>query len=304
MRDESHGPQTRSLVVPSADGTPLFVRVHRPLQRPADRTLLIVHGMGQHGGRFPRLVERAVGRGWCVVAGDLRGHGRSGGVATHLDRFEQYLADLDAVFETVPLDPERTAMFAHSMGGLATARFLQTRGVTVGGVVLSSPLLALRVKVPRLKETMGRVCALIAPRMRFQTKVRDSQVTSNAEAIEVRRSDPLSIHSVTAGWYFQVLDAVCEAWEDASRLTAPLVVLQGGRDSLVDPDAACRWMPRVGSTDKTLRILPDRLHELMHEPGWEEMFEGMFDWLDRRVPARGPAQRSPKALQSQIRRVA
>ena len=284
--------QTRSVVVPSADATPIFVRVHRPVQGPAERTLLIVHGMGQHGARYRPLAERAVRRGWRVVAGDLRGHGRSGGVPTHLDRFDQYLADLDAVVSAVGIEPERTAIFAHSMGGLAAARYLQTRETGIRGVVLSSPLLALKVRVPQVKRAVGRLCTLMAPRMRFRTRICESQITSNPQALELRRNDPLGRQSVTAGWNFQVLDAVCEMWAQADRLTLPLLLLQGGGDCLVDPEATYRWLPRVASCDKTLMILPDRLHELLNEPGWEDTVDEVLTWLDRRLPGREMIRRS------------
>ncbi|MFV0446267.1 MAG: lysophospholipase [Planctomycetaceae bacterium] len=284
--------QTRSLVTASSDGTPLFVRVHRPLSAGMRRQLVIVHGAGQHGGRYDPLASLAVTRGWTVVAFDLRGHGRSGGVPTHLDQFDQYLEDIDAVLLAVAVNPARSVLFGHSLGGLIVARYLQTRDAVFGAAVLSSPLLALRLKVSQMKLAVGRLCALMAPRTRFKTEIREEHLTSNVAALERRRSDPLSHRSVTAGWYFQVLDAVCEAWNATDRVALPLMILQGDADPVVDPEAVYRWLPRVASKDKTLQVLPDQRHEILHEPGWEQTVEDMLSWLDRRTAAERAIRRA------------
>ncbi|MCA9053744.1 MAG: alpha/beta fold hydrolase [Planctomycetaceae bacterium] len=275
--------QTRSLVLASTDGIPLFVRIHRPLLHSARRNLMIVHGAGQHGGRYLQLAEAAVGQGWTVVACDLRGHGRSGGVPTHLDHFDQYLTDLDSLISALALDVGRTAFFGHSLGGLVCTRYLQSRETQAPALALSSPLLALKLRVSQMKLAAGKLCALIAPRTRFRTQVREAQLTTNGSALARRRTDPLTRRSVTAGWYFQVLDAVCDAWEQADRLTLPLLMLQGDADQIVDPDAPYRWLPRVPSADKTLQVLPNQLHELLHEPGWERTVDEILAWIDRRV---------------------
>ena len=279
--------QTRSQVLAANDGTPLYVRVHRPLVDCGGRNLVIVHGAGQHGGRFRQLGQLAVASGWTVVACDLRGHGRSGGVPTHLDDFDQYLSDVDVVVNALRVDLSSTALFGHSLGGLVAVRYVQTRRPDVPALVLSSPLLALKLSVSQVKLAAGKLCALIAPRTRFRTSVREEHLTTNDTALERRRSDPLTHRSVTAGWYFQVLDAVCEAWNDTHLLTQPLLMMQGDADQIVDPEAPYRWLPRVPSQDKTLQVLPEALHELLHEPGWERTVSEMLAWLDRRVPAGG-----------------
>lgn len=292
--------QTRSLVLAAADGTPLFLRIHRPALANARRTLILIHGAGQHGGRYDHLAAEASARGWTVVAVDLRGHGRSGGVPTHLDRFEDYLSDLDVILNHLQLDDRRTALLGHSLGGLVSVRFVQTRRPQLGALVLSSPLLALRVEVTQLKRAVGRLCALIAPRTRFRTGVREADLTTNAHALQQRREDPLSRRSVTAGWYFEVLDAVCEAWQATDALSLPLLLLQGDADQIVDPEAPYRWLPRVASTDKTLQVLTDQLHELFNEPDWHITADEVLNWLERRISAPAAATAPPQILRARL----
>jgi alpha-beta hydrolase superfamily lysophospholipase len=264
-----------------------FVRRCAPASGLADRSLILVHGAGEHSGRYSHLVPQIVARGWNLIAGDLSGHGLSGGTATHLDDFEQYLADVEAMYRHYQLVPERTALLGHSMGGLVSARFVQTRAHSVAALVLCAPLLAFGMEVPFARRMLGRLCLAVAPRTRFQTRVPIEDVTRNEEARQRRLEDPLTNRTVTAGWYFSVLRALQQVADDASRLQTPLLLMQGVADRIVRPDAANRWFAQAGSADKSLWLFRDDLHELLNEPDWERTLGVMLDWLDARIPILG-----------------
>lgn len=260
-----------------------FVRRYEPESLAGERTLVIVHGVGEHSGRYEHFVTRAVERGWTVVAGDLRGHGQSEGVPTHLDDFGQYLADLDAIWSYFRFEAGRTAIYGHSMGGLVSARYAETRPGSCGAMVLSSPLLGFGMRVPPLKRTFGRICLRVAPQFRFRSRIPEAHITRNPEALQLRATDPLANRTVTAGWYFRVLDALCEVWQDAGQLQIPLLLLQGDADRIVNPESPLAWFARAGSRDKSLRLLKGHLHELLNEPGWPGTVSGILDWLEERV---------------------
>ncbi|MFG0333414.1 MAG: alpha/beta hydrolase [Maioricimonas sp. JB049] len=286
----------QTVTVTDADGTTdIFVRIYGAQKR-LQRTLVIIHGAGEHSGRYQHFAERVVAAGWRVLALDLRGHGQSGGVPTHIEQFEHYLRDLDAIWSHFNLVPDSTAVFGHSMGGLVSVRYAETRPHNVSALVLSAPLLGLAVKVPRLKETLGRLCALVAPRTRFATDIQPDQLTRNPEALQRRDEDPFSIRTVTAAWYFQIVDAMYEAWNEADQIRRPLLLLQGQADEIVDPDAAIAWWLRLASPDRTLRLFPEHLHELINELDWEQTTVRILEWLEARMPVR-PAtsllQRAP-----------
>ena len=263
----------------------LFVRCREPRFGACHGTLVLVHGAGEHSGRYEHFFRRAIARRWRVIAADLRGHGQSSGVPTHLDRFDQYLDDLDLLWEQFELAQDTTAILGHSMGGLVSTRFAQTRPDRLSAIVLSSPLLAFGMRVPLLKQTLGRICLLVKPQVRFRTCVPVEQIT-RSEAVRIERAqDPLANRTVTAGWYFRVLDALYDAWCDAANLTAPLLLLQGEADQVVNAEAPLRWFPLVGSHDRTLRLLSGQLHELLNEPEWEQTADVILDWLDARRPS-------------------
>lgn len=273
----------KSFQINTLDGLSLLVRQAAPAGPAPRRTLLIVHGAGEHSLRYEHWARLVAQHHWRVISLDHRGYGLSGGLPGHVDRFDQYLADLDQVWEALEL-PRETVVFGHSLGGLIATRYAQTRPGVVAGLVLSCPLLGLQLKIPAWKRTLGRICTLFAPRTRFRSTIRSEQLTRNAAARHTREVDPLRCRSVTANWYFQVLDAVVEAWGDAGQLTLPTLLLQGDQDEVVDPAAATKWWLTVPSTDKTLRILAGHLHELLNEPDWSRTAHGILDWMDQRFP--------------------
>ena len=268
----------------TSDGLPLFVRQTSSAGLSPRRTLVVVHGAGEHSQRYEHWTRLLAQHDWRVVSFDHRGYGLSGGVPGHVDRFEQYLGDLDQVWQTLALVPSQTIVFGHSLGGLIAARYAQTRPNSMRALVLSCPLLALQLQVPAWKRTLGRICSLFAPRTRFQTAIRTDQLTSDPTARRTREHDPLRCRSVTANWYFQVLDAMVAAWDEAAQLTLPTLVLQGELDQVVNPAAALKWWLTLPSGDKTLRVLAGHLHELLNEPDWLQTAGGILAWMDLRLP--------------------
>jgi lysophospholipase len=258
----------------------LFIRRAEPVQRETGRTLVLIHGAGEHAGRYDHFIRHAVRAGWTVIAADLRGHGRSGGIPTHLGHFDQYLADVDLIWQHHRLQPQSTAVFGHSMGGLVAVRYAQTRAERFSAVVLCAPLLGLKVRVKFFKHTVGRVCSVVRPTTRFGTVVKPTYLTRNDDVLAARELDPLMHKSVTAGWFFRVKHAIAAAHRDADRFNLPLQLLQGAADQVVNADAAVEWLQKINSPQITHRVLPDHRHELLNEPGWEQTAADIVAWLD------------------------
>ena len=137
------------------------------------------------------------------------------------------------------------------MGGLVSARFAETRPERVAALILSSPLLGFALRVPPLNRTFGRICLRVAPQFRFRSQIPETHITRNPEALQQRAADPLANRTVTAGWYFRVLDALCDVWQDAGRAVAPLLILQGDCDRIVVPKRRSTGSPaRAAATSR------------------------------------------------------
>ncbi len=270
--------------VAANDSANLFVRSCLPASTDrCGRTLVIIHGTSEHGGRYLHAAEAAVARGWDVLIPDLRGHGRSDGIAVHIDRFEQYLQDLDTIWQYFELNPERTAVMGHSFGGLVSIRFAETRPSRLAALVPMSPLLGLRVKIDPLTYAIGRMMSFVAPTTRFQSKVPPEHTTRNPEVLAKRASDPLLRRSVTAAWFFQMKQALQDAHEEVSSVVVPILAMQAGEDLIVDPLAVEPWLEKTGSSDRTLKILDGHYHELLNEEDWRETLNELLSWLESRI---------------------
>src|SRR5512133_128498 len=138
----------------SADHLRLFWQRFTPAQGKAKATVLVLHGAGDHGGRYPALTTALVRAGFQVALLDLRGHGQSDGRRWHVDAFQENVSDLDAFVAKLSQDGVANDLLfvvGHSHGGLVAATWGLTRGRHVAGFVLSSPYFRLAVPAPPLK---------------------------------------------------------------------------------------------------------------------------------------------------------
>ncbi|MFM9965435.1 MAG: lysophospholipase [Planctomycetaceae bacterium] len=277
------------------DGIALISRRYEPAEPAGDgRSLVIVHGASEHGMRYEHVAQLFAARGWTVIVGDNRGHGRSGGIPMHVHGFEDYLQDLDTIYEHHRLDPSRTAQLGHSFGGLISARFAQTRPNKLTAVVLLAPLLRLKTHVNPLVFAWGKFLSLFAPTIRFESRVDPIDTTRDPASLAARAADSLIHRTITCGWFFQMRAALNAVWNDAGRLRLPLLIAQGGADRIVDPEVVPPWFQLVPSGDKELRLVPGHYHELHNEPDWLDTMTAVAEWLEERFN-RAPAAAAQKA---------
>ena len=253
--------------------------------------MVLIHGTSEHSGRYQHVAEAAAEQGWEVISPDLRGHGQSDGVPVHIDRFERYLLDLDTLWQFFELNPTRTVVAGHSFGGLVAIRYAETRPNRLASLVVLSPLLRLKVKVSTLTWILGRLTSIVRPTTRFLSKVPIEHTTRNPKVLEDRVKDPLIHRSVTASWYFELRKALSAVWIDANQIKVPMLALQAGADLIVDPDAVEPWLKLVGNRDHSLRWFDEHYHELLNETDWRLTLDGIFRWLDQRLPCEWHSER-------------
>ncbi len=274
------------LMLTAHDSTKLFVRSYSPIVNGStDRTVVIVHGTSEHGGRYRHVARVMAEHGWQVLVPDLRGHGRSEGIPVHVDHYERYLLDLDTLWQYFELTPRRTAIMGHSFGGLVAVRFAQTRPHRLGALVLMSPLLGLKVEVGRFTLALGRLMSFVIPTTRFASKIPPAATTHDLAVLQRREVDPLNHRSVTAGWFFQMQAAIADAWRESAALQVPVRAMQAGDDSIVDPLVVEPWLKTVSSPDRSFQMLEGRYHELLNEPDWPTTLGMVCEWLEGRIPA-------------------
>ncbi len=274
------------MVVSGAGGTPLHVRFVRGCGHRTSGcgcpTVVLLHGVCEHSGRYQHVAEKLSRERWNVVLFDQRGHGRSGGTPTHVERFELYLDDLDRLFDLFCPCAANVLLCGHSFGGLVAIRYAQTRPRRLGLLTLLSPLLRVKVRIDPFTYRLGRLLLRLAPRTRFRSRVPRHLLTHCPRRQAERDQDQLIHRSVTVGWFFQMEQALAAAWDEADKLTHPLLICQAADDAIVDPAAAQPFLQAVGSRDKTLKLYPGLYHELVNEVQWERVVDDWVDWASDR----------------------
>lgn len=268
----------------SHDGTKLFFRA--PSSNSSDSTVIVVHGFAEHSGRYREILNALHQKGYGSLAFDFRGHGHSEGRRGYIERFDDYLKDLDAAvaFAKTRNKNQKIILLAHSMGGLVASHFAAWKPDLIDGLVLSSPLFGIRIQVPAWKKRLGALMSKYWPAFGLSNTIDEKQLTHDQEKAEAYRSDPLIFHHVTARWFEEITVATQNSLEIAQRLKQPFLLQLSGDDRIVSYDKSCEWYEKNLSSDKSLRVYADFYHEIYNEKNRNEPVTEFLSWLSMRWP--------------------
>lgn len=241
--------------------------------------VVLVHGYGEHSGRYVPVAEVLTGAGFRVASLDLRGHGRSVGLRRgDVDDFDTLVDDVSAYVDSVRSD-RPLFVYGHSMGGLITVRLAERDDSRFAGLVITSAALAAAEAIPAPLLAVANLLGKIAPGLRTISLEGDAISRDQAVRDDYDR-DPLNFRGkLTARTGREMNLAMSAALADAHRITCPILVLHGTADRLTAPVGSERLVDAVGSKDSTLRTWPGAYHELHHEPEHEEVLSTIVDWL-------------------------
>jgi acylglycerol lipase len=265
-----------------SDGTRLAYRAWPLADDSQAITFAVVHGLGEHAGRYERFARGMARHGMATYALDLRGHGRSAGQRGHVDSWSRWAEDA-AVFvahvqrqargEVVPV--------GHSFGGVVMLSAVRS-GILrdVRRFVLSSPALRLKAKVPAWKTTAAGLMSRIAPRLALDNEVDAATVSRIPEIVEAYRDDPLVHRKISSRLYAEWRRAAEENLARASEIALPFLILAGTDDRLIDP-AGSEALHAKTPGKSELRMLDGRYHEPFNDLDSNEVFAAIAEWLGR-----------------------
>ncbi len=266
----------------AADGLKLFVR-HWPVGGAG--TVQIVHGLGEHGGRYEALAAALNAAGWQVVAHDLRGHGRSGGARGGIPDSGALLADLAAVLDATRQSGPRV-LLGHSLGGLIAARFvaeaLSARAPwarAVDGLVMSSP--ALDPGMSGFQKALLAVAARLAPALALGNGLKPAWICRDPAVVRAYVEDPLVHDRVTPRLVRFIVDAGSLVLERAPRWQVPTLLLWAGADRCVAPAGSAAFAAAAPGEVLTAQVFPALYHEIFNEPERAQVLGHLTRWLER-----------------------
>jgi alpha-beta hydrolase superfamily lysophospholipase len=266
-----------------AGGLSLFRQTWRPAGSPR-AALLNIHGLGDHSGLYPTLVDHCMTRGFVMHSHDLRGNGRSPGQRAYVERWEDYREDLRRFVATIRSEEGDLPLFlmGNSLGGLIVLDYVLYHPEGLRGVIAVSPPLG-RLGVPAPLLALGRILSRIWPRFSIRTGMDLSGLARDPQVLEQVLSDPLFHRVGTARLSTEVVAAIARVQESAPRFPLPLLVLHGSDDRMVPPDGSRVFVPRVGHPDHELREYSGAYHVLFADLDRERVLADLDQWIVARL---------------------
>lgn len=254
--------------------------------------LAIVHGLGEHGQRYRGLASSLTDDGWACLAIDLPGHGRSPGRRGHIPRYQRLLADIGSLLDSArQLCPDAPLfLLGHSMGGNLVINYSLHRHVVAPtaaeplGLVLSAPMLLPANPPPRSQIAAAWLGGLIAPWWTIRSPVSSQGLTTNTEAIEASRNDPLMHRKLSLYLATQLLAQGRYALDHAADLDLPCLLLHGQEDPITCHHASESFADRAGQRARCVTF-PDLLHEIFHEAQRPQVIDVLNQWLQLQIDA-------------------
>jgi alpha-beta hydrolase superfamily lysophospholipase len=269
------------------DGVPVHVR-HWSAGFDAFGTVIVVHGLGEHIGRYDELAGDLNAVHWHVCGFDLRGHGASGGARGRIPREDSLLRDLARVIDEVREVREGpVVLLGHSLGGVLASRFVVEGMHDIGqppswyrrvdGLVMSSP--ALQVKLSVVQRLLLAAGGALAPDMPSHNGIDPAWVSRDPKVVERYRKDPLIHHRVTARLARFVIDSGEIVRRQASVWSLPTLLLWAAVDRCVDADGSVAFATEAPREFVAAQSFEGMAHEIFNDPERERPVRLMQRWL-------------------------
>lgn len=240
--------------------------------------MLIVHGIGEHSGRYEHVGEFFTEAGFAVHAFDLPGFGRSGGRRAHVESFDLFLDVVEERLAAVGLDGRPTVLYGHSMGGLIALAYCLSQRQPPDFAVLSAP--ALDANVPTWQRKGAPLLGRIVPKLPVASPIDGEQLSRDPAVGEAYFADPLVVTSTTAALGSELFATMDATRPQIGQLTVPTYVFHGGADTLVPPQFSA---PLQDVAAVTRRLWPSLRHEAHNEPEYRQVLGEVLAWLDGRL---------------------
>ncbi len=246
--------------------------------------LIIIHGFCEHTGCYRHVAENLANRGVAVHTMDLPGHGNADGIRGHIDHFEEYLDNVSLLVNENPflLKTKSVFLLGHSLGGLISLLFCIRRNNRFKGLVLTSPLTGFPPMGSLITGALARFLTRNHRDEPFPKPNGPGSLSRIPGQWKIYNSDPLRGRLITPNLYLQMEAMIKQLTSSAASLSIPYLMFISSKDSVVSPQAAQRLFSQSGSTDKSLIVFTEAMHELLQEPECDQILDKLHDWMAER----------------------
>ncbi len=265
------------------DGVKLYYQSWEP-DGEARAAVAIVHGHGEHSGRYMNLVNCLVPAGYTLYGVDLRGYGHSSGQRGHIDSWSEYREDVHAFLQTVARQEPKRAVFlyGHSLGGLVVLEYVLHYPDGLAGVISSAPTVG-EIGISPFLLLLGRLLSRIYPRFSLKTGLDVTALSRDPAVVQAYRNDPLVHSFATARLGTELASAREYTMTHAADLRVPLLLTYGSADRLAAPEGCRAFFDHVTFPDKTRLEYSGGYHESHNDIEYNKVMTDLQAWLDAHV---------------------
>ncbi len=244
---------------------------------------LIIHGIGEHSGRYQELKNLLTSLQITAYSMDHRGHGRSGGQRGHVNHFDEYLQDVKCLHDLALNEQpgKKPILFGHSMGGVIAAAYALQYQDSLSALILSSPGFITAMEVPAWKLAMAHFLSAAWPKASFSSGLSADLISRDAGEVQKYVADPLNHGQVSSRWAVEFQKAGRECLKRANEIRLPLLIFHGMEDQIVDCKGSEAFFKQARSEQKELLLFPGLYHECMNEipSEREKVYAAIQKWL-------------------------
>lgn len=284
--------ESSSFTVKASDGNEIFMdRWESPEPPKSDsprRVLFVLHGYGEHSGRYkhvPKYLSKQFDRFYAM---DIRGHGRSGGLRGHSPSFDILISDMKiAIAEMMKREPgSRFFFLAHSFGGLIALKYLLTeKKVPFEFAAISAPLLEVAMPVPKALIAVAGFLNKTLSKIQLGNEINPMHLSHDPVSTENFLRDRLVHHKITPRMYFSMLEGMQWVKGQSGPLACPTLFMVAGDDQVVSTPAVLAFYKNLKYRDKELKQYPGMYHEIMNEVERGKVFDDIQEWTEKRAAA-------------------
>lgn len=263
------------------DQIELYTQDWKPEIKPVG-VVCLVHGLGEHCGRYAHMAEFLNQAGYGFLIMDLRGHGKSGGPRGHIPSIEAVIADIEALIGEAPkLYPGLPCfLYGHSLGGILVLNYVLRRHPNLTGVISSGAALRNPLEKQIAKVMTARLLARLFPTMALPSGLDPQMISRDPEVVRKYINDPLVHDRMTLRFGVEMMNATRYALEHASEFSLPLLMMHGTEDQIAYQEGSLEFASQV-HTACMPKIWEGCFHEIHNEPEKGEVFQYLLDWLNR-----------------------
>jgi len=263
------------------------VKIATTSRRPAGKAravMVLIHGFNAHSGYMTWPAEQFAAHGLAAYALDLRGRGKSEGERFYVEKFSDYLADVDTLVSQARSENPGLPVYVlgHSAGGVIAASYVFEHQKEIAGLVCIS--FAFDVGLPHLVQLALEGVSHLAPHVHVYA-LNNKDFSRDPKAVERMNNDPLiAKESQPAETAAEMLKAAERLKTNMPAFTAPVLILHGTADKATRPAGSRYFYDHAGATDKTLRLYEGHFHDLLNDVDKEKVMADVQAWLDARIP--------------------